>query len=264
MLFWGVRSNDMSIFDANRVKHETALTAHSWFGIISFAGNTISWSVINTAISSITIFQINVSFLSPSWSPRVSDDPIFLTIIILLPSDDLNTMINVSSFTTGVFSATVINTTLIVRPWLSSNSNGQWTTVHKSFCESVKIIGFDLFISRDGYSNGHVIIEVAMVSESFVGVVFLSGPSSGGRDVVISDFGGSTFASTGASTLVGVGSAIDKLLWGQVNQSTVINSSGRLGGLSSCKSPATTTRSLILNSRNGVFLSPVPSFWYIF
>jgi len=188
--------------------------------------------------------DVDVSVLSPSGSPRVSDDPVRSCSSIVGISSQLDAMVNLLS-TCGK------NSRVIELPRSSIDANGNGSS---SGCLSVdSILSVQLSVRID-FSLVLVEIGSACSSDSIsrcVGIFAVRIDSSSSLNVLVSMNGPSSVTS------VRSGIAFNNLFHRQGMESMSSKSQIRFDGLSGRESPATSTLSLVVNSSNNSMIGPV-------
>lgn len=164
-----------------------------------------------------------------------------------------------------VIRAPVKDSTGVTSPWAGVGGNGKRSLVGHEVHNGLKAVGLQDVVAGESSNGlvGHVqaILSVHGVSGN-VGIVFLTDVSKE-LDVGEAELGDRSHTSSGATALERVGSARSHLLGGKEGKVSSRNLNVRFNSSSGGKSPAGSTRSLILDRTASSFVAPVDGLWKI-
>lgn len=239
------------------VRKDTALTAD--FSSGSKANATVSVKRSNVLLASRHSFSSNsnVTTFTPAGTPRVSHEPIVSIDWISAVTDQSHCVVNINIF---LWSASRENTRFVVREFGSINRHDNWSIVSNSPEQFILAVREELFVTLNSNFNTLLLrgeCAVQWVTEVRVVRVLEFGSETENLRVSVSDFSSSTFATTWATTLVGVLNAADHLLGRESLQLTRVDGGNRFDGRDSSESPARTALTLIFNGWDDFSVSPV-------
>ena len=237
-----------------RIGEDSAHTTDSLRAIAVAAGTVLGGGVNSTGLVSLGTLDADVTALSPSRGPGVSDEVVKLTVVLTV-SNKLDGMVNIGLLhvTSGE------NTGLIEVPSTGVNGDGDGTDGGNGLHEGGVTVVSELGVSRDlGEGNDEVRVAVKVLSGvADVRVDPLGRETSVGHDAVVGDLSGTSRASTGSTAVLGVRGTRGDLLLRELNADSLRNKKLRLESLGSGKSPTRTALSLILDGGDSSLLSPV-------